>query len=128
MSVYDLRCRLDQGMPCSCRLPLPKFNKDTRELYLGDAFIHRFSTQASNQIAVLTAFQDAGWPREIPDPLGNPRDRGFGKRLHDTSYGLSRVQKLRLIRFSSTACDRKIRWDLTALAVKKYGRGKNGGR
>lgn len=49
----------------------PFWSRETRTLYFGDRAIHRYSPNAVNQMAILDAFQAAGWPNRpitCPDP------------------------------------------------------------
>jgi hypothetical protein len=113
----DLRCLVARGLPCDSRPPLPRYDAETREFFLGKKLIHHFAEQASNVVKVLLAFQRTGWAREIPDPLGNHDEPGFEKRLMDTASALNRLRGVSHIHFSVRGRDRKIRWDLTDLRL-----------
>ena len=128
VDIQDLRCRVHRGQPCPHRPRMPRYDREQCELWLGDELIHRFAPQAVNEIAVVTALEDQGWPDWIDDPLGNLADPGFAKRLHDTTSALNRMQEIQRIRFSSTAVDRKIRWELIERARKRRPRRKGGGQ
>ena len=107
----DLRCEAAGGGACPHGADKPFFDEDTNELSVRGEVIYRFAPQASNVIAVLKAFEEQGWGREIFDPLGNARDLDFRKRLQDTATALKRALGRTSIVFSTTASRRKIRWD-----------------
>jgi hypothetical protein len=47
----------------------PVFDADSRELSISGKVIKRYKRPAENQILVLTAFQESGWPSRIDNPL-----------------------------------------------------------
>lgn len=51
----------------------PFWNRETRTLYFGDRVLRRYSSQADNQMAILDAFQAAGWQDSIHCPITHPR-------------------------------------------------------
>ena len=108
LALKDIRCHEADGQPCPHAPPI--YKPKLRELWARGRMLHRFGRQARNLIAVVQAFQDAGWPDEIPDPLGNGPEIEFEKHLHDAATALNHVQERpQLIRFSSSG--RTIRWD-----------------
>ena len=89
----------------------PHWNAGTRELTLGGKLVKRFRQQAENQIAILDAFQKAGWPASIPDPL--PADPDVeGDHLHDTIQGLNRNQKEAHIIFGGDGTRGRVLWTI----------------
>jgi hypothetical protein len=64
--------------------------------------LKHFRRSAPNQERLLSAFEAAGWPREIDDPL--PRVDGVvpGERLHDTIKWLNHCLEPQLILFCGT--------------------------
>jgi hypothetical protein len=90
----------------------PRWDADARELHWGGKVIRWFRGDAANQCAVLAAFEAAGWPRCIQDPL--PRlHRGLSKvRRWETLKSLNRGLPLQTIRFRSNGAGDGIRWDL----------------
>jgi hypothetical protein len=107
LTAYDLACRVPLDLPCPNRPPAPHF--DGERLYLCDLLIHSFAPQADNEIVLLTAFEEAGWPRSIDDPL-HGHEPGFEKTLHNTVYALNRVSAPAGIRFSCDGRARKVHW------------------
>ena len=115
LSLETLCCPEAAGRPCP-RAPVYKVNSNTGELWACGRKLHTCGHQAKNLMMVLRAFQDQGWPHEIPDPLfhgpegdyeQHPED--YEKHLHDAATALNKVQKPKLIHFSAKG--RTIRWD-----------------
>jgi hypothetical protein len=77
----------------------PRWDRDCRELWLGDALIKQFKVPAANQEIILQAFQEEGWPPCIDDPLPPQFSINPKRRLHDTLGALNRNQKHRFLRF-----------------------------
>ncbi len=106
----DVGCAAPDGAACPDGADKPYFDEDTFELSVRGEVVYTFASQASNQIAVLKAFQAQGWPREILDPLGNAADVDFVRRLHNTRHALNCAVRRWGIVFSASAVRRKIRW------------------
>jgi hypothetical protein len=115
-AALDLRCRLARGLRCAYRPPTPRYDDDSREFSVGGCLVHRFGSQAHNEIRILAALEDEGWPESIDDPLGSLDDPGFKKRLEDAVSALNGLKKRPLVRFSSSG--RKIHWAFTGCALK----------
>ncbi|QDV34108.1 hypothetical protein [Tautonia plasticadhaerens] len=49
--------------------PRPRWDVGTRRLVVGGVAWEAFSREAENQCAILDAFERAGWPESIPNPL-----------------------------------------------------------
>ncbi len=47
----------------------PRWNAAARQLWWAERVVRHFRNDAANQAAVLAAFEKAGWPPRIPDPL-----------------------------------------------------------
>lgn len=91
---------------------LPRWDVELRELSVDGQLVKRFNSLAPNQEAILTAFEEDGWPQHIFDPLTvNPQQSQPAKRrLNDAVKGLNRYQKNRLIRFSTDGTGEGVRW------------------
>lgn len=89
---------------------LPRWDAVGRLLWFGRRLVKRFVVPATNQDVVLAAFQDAGWPEVIDDPL--PRTPGIDARvrLHNTIKHLNHCHECRLIRFGGSCDGRGVRW------------------
>ena len=48
---------------------IPRWDKESGQLYLGKTVVRRFEPRAKNVIKILDAFEAKGWPPRIKDPL-----------------------------------------------------------
>lgn len=90
----------------------PRWDRDRQELRLGESIVKRFKSPAANQLAILTVFEEEGWPPRIDDPLPPRPDQDPKRRLHDTINSLNRNRKLPLIRFFGDGSGQGVRWEL----------------
>jgi hypothetical protein len=91
---------------------LPRWDSEDRKLYLGDEVVKEFRVRNPNQEAVLSAFQEEGWPHYIDDPLSPVADQSPKLRLRDTIKSLNANQRNRLIRFRGDGTGERVRWEL----------------
>jgi hypothetical protein len=91
---------------------LPRWNKDTWELWLRRSVIKRFGRPAKNQFLILAAFDESGWPPRIDDPLPRRNRAKAGKQLRNAIGRLNGNRKEALIWFHVES--RGIRWELLA--------------
>ena len=68
----------------------PTWDRELRELRVGDLVVKRFRQLARNQVTVLASFQELGWPRRIDDPLTGNSGIEPKRRLRDTVFSLNR--------------------------------------
>jgi hypothetical protein len=90
----------------------PKWDRDRRELRLGDKLVKVFKLPSPMQEAILMAFEEEHWRPRIDDPLPGHPDHLPKRRLHDTIKSLNRNQKNCLIRFMGDGTGEGIRWEL----------------
>ena len=90
----------------------PIWDRQRRELRLGDIVVKRFKWPAENQERVLNAFEDAGWPDHIDDPLPVHPDICAKRRLHDTLKCLNRKQIRGMIKFRGDGTGRGVRLEI----------------
>lgn len=91
----------------------PRWDADERILYLGDQIVKEFRLRSSpNQEAILSAFQEEGWPHYVDDPLSPVADQNPKNRLRDTIRWLNGKQKNHLIRFSGDGTGERVGWSL----------------
>ena len=74
----------------AARQPSPTWDPDLRELRVGELVVKRFRQPASNQVTVLTSFEELYWPRRIDDPLSGNSEVEPKRRLRDTVFALNR--------------------------------------
>lgn len=100
-------------------LPLtmsPTWDRDRQQLRVGKVIVKEFKVPASNQEAILAAFQEENWPPRIDDPLSPAPDQDPKRRLHDTINSLNRNQKQALVRFLGDGSGQGVRWEFTRAA------------
>ena len=91
----------------------PRWDRDRHELRVGDSLVKQFKLPSPNQEAILTAFEEDGWPPRVDDPLPPEPDLDPKRRLHDTIKSLNRRQKKSLMRFMGDGTGEGICWKLT---------------
>lgn len=91
----------------------PRWDASRRELRVRSLVVKRFKTPAANQEAILTVFEEEGWPIRIDDPLRRQSDLDPKRRLHDVIKCLNRNQVNRLIRFHGDGTGEGVGWELT---------------
>ena len=94
--------------PCS---PAPCWDRQRRELRVGQILIKRFCVPAENQETILAAFEEEAWPAHIDDPLPPAPEIDPKRRLHSTIQCLNRNQKAQLLHFHGDGYGRGIRWE-----------------
>ena len=92
----------------------PVWDDQRHELRLGKVLVKRFKWRAANQEAILSAFEEDGWPPRIDDPLPPVPDTDPKRRLSDTIKCLNRKQQNSLVRFSGDGTGEGVLWDLVA--------------
>ena len=141
-------CDMVNARPCR---HAPTYCPKLRELCIDGKLLYCFAPQAGNEHDVLKAFHDAGWPRQILNPLpegrplpgaesspnrgkkpqpGSHEERGYAKRLSDTARALNLALEAKFIRFSTAIVDGQhtIRWDFVDRPRKRKPRGRSRGR
>jgi hypothetical protein len=91
---------------------IPDWDPCKRELRLANLLVKQFKQPATDQITVLNAFQEDGWPERIDDPLAPNGHQDSKRRLHNTINNLNRNQRAHLIRFSGNGQGTGIAWKL----------------
>ncbi len=92
---------------------IPHWDADDRTLYVGHLVVKEYRVRSPNQEAVLSAFEEEGWPHYIDDPLSPVADQSPKQRLRDTIKCLNANQKNRLIRFRGDGTGERVRWEAT---------------
>jgi hypothetical protein len=91
---------------------VPRWDRQNQVLYLGDQIVKHFAGPAPNQQAVLSAFQEKGWPPQIHNPIPPAPEQDQKIRLRDTIKSLNAHQKNRLIHFLGDGTGKGVRWEL----------------
>jgi hypothetical protein len=92
--------------------PVPRWDRRTRTLYLGDQIVKRYRVPAENQEAVLSAFEEEGWGQVIDDPLPPVPDVCPDVRLRDTIRRLNASQTSHLLRFYGDGTGEHVLWEM----------------
>lgn len=89
---------------------VPYWDSDFRELWWQDRLIKEFHRPAINQVTILKAFEEEGWPARIDDPL--PQSRGIDPkvRLHDTIKSLNRHHFHSILSFRGDGSGKGVLW------------------
>ena len=94
----------------------PKWNPETHVLFLGEVMVKQYHRPARSQHAILSAFEQEGWPSRIDDPLILEEGAAETKskwRLRNTVNDLNRAQYGCIrIRFHLDGTGRGIRWKI----------------
>lgn len=100
------------GSQAAANPALPAWDNSTGELRFHGELVKRYRKTSSNQRAVLDAFQKAGWPERLGDPLPASEDRAVNRkhRLQDTIRNLNRAHERRRLRFYGTEGGRCVAW------------------
>jgi hypothetical protein len=91
------------------RSPLPFWDAARRELRLGELVLKRFRQPARNQVAILAAFQEEGWPERIDSPIPGGHTDNASERLHNTVKRLNQ-QADPIVRFHTDGTAEGIMW------------------
>lgn len=68
----------------------PKWDEERGELFFSNIRVKAYRQSAENQRLLLSAFEKAGWPKRIPDPLPPTTRVLAGQRLGDTIRRLNK--------------------------------------
>jgi hypothetical protein len=90
---------------------VPCWDQDRRMLFFGGQLVKRFRWQAVNQEAILSAFQEEGWPTRIDDPLTPSQEIVAKRRLSDTIKCLNRGRANPLLRFGGDGTGEGVIWE-----------------
>ncbi len=97
------------------RRPLPRWEPQSRRLWLGHVLVKDFRQPAPYQTRLLDVFQEQGWrPQHSDDPL--PRAAGEGeeearRRLRETIKNLNRSLPAGTLRFRGDGTGQGVIWD-----------------
>lgn len=91
--------------------PRPSWDVQRKELSLQGKLVKEYKVPSPNQVTILSAFEEDGWPLRIDDPL--PRVAGMcpKRRLHDAIINLNRNQKQASLRFMGDGTGEGVRWE-----------------
>lgn len=93
----------------------PSWDRHHRVLKFGEEVVKSFRVPAANQEAILWAFEAAGWPPCIADPLNGDAEQEPRQRLAYAIKALNRSQVHKRLRFFGDGTGRRVCWKLIAL-------------
>jgi hypothetical protein len=113
---------LDREAPAGSNLP--SWDDEHRELWFGGRIIKKFDSQpALRQVALIEAFEAAGWPPRIPNPFVTPGPEGRtipdNDTLCDTCKNLNRSLPSGSIRFYRDGTGRGASWEPRQESVRR---------
>jgi len=91
-------------------LPRPHWDPLDRTLMVGDRLVKRLRRPAANQVKILDAFEEEGWPRGIYDPLPPEDGANSKRRLHNTINKLNSGLLAPLLRFHGIGDGLSVCW------------------
>jgi hypothetical protein len=89
---------------------IPRWDADNRMVTYNGIVVKQFKLPSPNQVAILAAFEEEGWPTRIDDPLPPRSDVDPKQRLHDTLRSINRNQRHRLLFFRGDGTGNGIIW------------------
>lgn len=96
------------------RSSMPCWGRERWELYFDGALVKKFRRQAPNQICILDAFEQQGWPPRIDNPLPSDIDADRVDRLRDAIKRLNREQRTPLLYFRGSGSGQSVLWEARA--------------
>ena len=111
-SAEDSETALDGAAASTDEAKKPHWDAEKFELRYKDHLIKKFKTPAPNQIAVLGAFENDGWPDVIDDPIPGDPDITPKRRLAATVEALNDNHKTstRMMYFTAERFGQGIGW------------------
>ncbi len=92
---------------------VPCWDADRRILRMDCCIVKQFKVPSPCQEAILTAFEEDGWPAGVDDPLPPQAQQDPKRRLRNTIQSLNANQKSPLIHFRGDGSGQRILWELT---------------
>jgi hypothetical protein len=92
----------------------PHWDAQRRQLSFQGQLVKVFRVPAPNQEAILAAFEEAGWPHCVADPLESKADQVAKQRLPNTIRALNRCQSRPSLRFHGDGTGSRICWGVVS--------------
>ncbi len=84
---------------------------DGNALWFAGLLVKEFARGAVDQKAILSAFQEEGWPPRIDDPMPGKPGKNSHRRLHNAINNLHRRMVYRVIKFRGDGTGEGISWE-----------------
>src|SRR5262249_40324421 len=92
---------------------IPFYNRDMHELRVRGQLVKNLKQPAPDQDAILSSFEELGWPRRIDDPLPRkPSGQDPKLRLRDAIKRLNQRQNPHLVHFRGDGRGQGIIWEI----------------
>jgi hypothetical protein len=101
-----------EGTKGATNTKTPHWDPLRRELWFAGQLVKAYRVPAANQQRVLAAFEAAGWPSSIADPLDSETDQTRDRQLNRTIQKLNHANQQDLIRFHGDGTGQRICWEL----------------
>lgn len=110
--IEPLSKKSDPSKALDEKVVVPKWDSSCRVVTYDGIVVKQFKLPSPNQVAVLTAFEEEGWPSRVDDPLPPRSDIDPKQRLHDTIRSINRNQRHNLLYFRGDGTGCGIIWML----------------
>ncbi|MFO1063089.1 MAG: hypothetical protein U0892_04350 [Pirellulales bacterium] len=97
--------------PTTKRDQTPRWDVERQELWYEGRMIKQYRIPSPNQVAILCAFEEEGWPAKIDDPLPSHPEIDSRRRLNDAIRNLNRSRIVLSIRFAGDGSGQGILWE-----------------
>jgi len=91
---------------------VPKWDSMRHELWFSGKLIKKYKWRAANQEAILSAFEEEGWPPRIDDPLPPIAEMDPKRRLGDAIKCLNRSRANLLVKFCGDGSGEGVLWEV----------------
>lgn len=92
---------------------VPHYDEELRRLTVGGQLIKKYHEPSPNQIAILIAFEEAGWPAVMDDPIPSRPGVDPKRRLRDAVAALNGHHKIKsIMRFHAENDGEAVSWEL----------------
>ena len=110
LPVEDLFCRAAKGLRCP---HAPRYDSARYQLCAGTEVVLQYHRHAENQMAILEALEDAGWPHRLDNVFQMHMPWDARHRLSDAVTELNHQQDPKRIHFWVERGTQAVLWELT---------------
>ena len=98
---------------------VPSWDRERRVLCVDGHVVKQFKQPSPSQEAILTAFEEEGWPPAIDDPLSPQPEQDAKHRLRKTILKLNGHQEDRRLHFRGDGSGERVLWELVAQGARQ---------
>lgn len=92
-------------------IDVPFWDRRKRRLYFRSELVKAFTSPASHQEMILSAFQEQGWPEAVVNPLPGASEDERHLRLERAVRRLNGRQRSQLLAFHVCAAGTNVSWE-----------------